>query len=108
MNSPDLDLIERFISAFNAVDFHLQGALHENERVSFRSLVDLYARRHRWWRDAEQLRVFASLRNVIIHDKVEPYEYVCVPTVRTVEDLEGIRDRLIRPERIDPRFSREV
>ena len=108
MPPTDLDLIERFVSAFNAVDFHLQGALGESERASFRSLVDLYARRHRWWRDAEQLRVFASLRNVIIHDKVEPYEYVCVPTTRTVEDLEAIRERLRTPERIDPRFCRAV
>lgn len=108
MNSTDLNLIERFVSAFNAVDFHLQGALGEGDRSSFRALVDLYARRHRWWPDAEPLRVFASLRNVIIHDKIAPYEYVCVPTAQVVEDLEAIRDRLQHPERIDPRFSRAV
>ena len=108
MNPTDLDLIERFISAFNALDFHLQTVMHGAERSSFRGLVDLYAKRHRWWKDAEQLRVFASLRNVIVHDKVEPYQYVCVPTVQTVEDIEAIRDRLLHPERSDPRFRRPV
>lgn len=108
MSPADLDLIERFISAFNAVDFHLQSLLGADERSSFRGLVDLYAKRHRWWQDAEALRVFASVRNVIVHDKVEPYEYPCVPTPRTVETLEAIRDRLLTPERVDPRFRRPV
>jgi len=108
MSPTDLDLIERFISAFNAVDFHLQTVLGAEERSSFRGLVDLYAKRHRWWKDAETLRVCASLRNVIVHDKVEPYEYPCVPTPRTVEALEAIRDRLLNPQRVDPRFRRPV
>jgi predicted transcriptional regulator len=108
MNSTDLDLIERFISAYNAIDFHLETALGEHERSSFRTLVDLFAKRHRWWKDAEKLRVFASLRNVVIHDKVEPYQYVCVPTNETVEAIEAIRDRLAHPERADRKFLRPV
>ena len=108
MNPTDLDLIERFISAFNAIDFHLQALLGESERASFRGLVDVYAKRHRWWRDAETLRVFASLRNVIVHDKVVPYENVCVPTRQTVEAIEAIRDRLLHPERAGKKFAREV
>ena len=108
MSPTDLDLIERFISAYNAIDFHLETALNTDERSPFRGLVDLYAKRHRWWKDAEQLRVFASLRNVIIHDKVEPYQYVCVPTNDTVETIEAIRDRLVHPERADKKFMRPV
>jgi predicted transcriptional regulator len=108
MNQHELDLIERFISAFNALDFHLESALGADHGSPFRGLVDLYAKRNRWWKDAEQLRVFTSLRNVIVHDKVEPYEYVCVPTLHTVETIEAIRDRLLKPERVDPRFFRPV
>ena len=108
MNSSDLDLIERFISAYNAIDFHLETALNSDEKSSFRGLVDLYAKRNRWWRDAEQLRVFASVRNVLIHDKVEPYQYVCVPAQETVADIEAIRDRLLHPQRADKKFMRPV
>lgn len=108
MNSTDLDLIERFVSAYNAIDFFLETALNTDEKSSFRSLVDLYAKRYRWWRDAEPLRVFASLRNVIVHDKVEAYQYVCVPTYDTVETIEAIRERLVHPERADKKFLRPV
>lgn len=108
MNPTDLDLIERFISAYNALDFHLESALGAEPHSSFRSLVDLYAKRHRWWRDAEQLRIFAGLRNVIVHDKVEPYQYICIPARETVEAIEAIRDRLLHPERAAGRFRREV
>ena len=108
MSPSDLDLIERFISAYNAIDFHLETALGTDEKSSFRGLVDVYAKRHRWWRDAEQLRVFASLRNVVIHDKVEAYQYVCVPTNETVQSIEAIRDRLLHPQRADKKFMRPV
>lgn len=108
MSPADIELIERFISAYNAIDFHLEAALHADEHSSFRSLVDLYAKRHRWWRDAEQLRVFAGLRNVIIHDKVAPFEYICVPSQQTVESIEAIRDRLLHPRRAEAQFSRPV
>jgi predicted transcriptional regulator len=108
MNPHELDLIERFISAYNAIDFYLETALNIGDKSSFRSLVDLFAKRHRWWRDAEQLRVYASLRNVIIHDKVEPYQYICAPTNDTVETIEAIRDRLLHPQRADKKFLRPV
>lgn len=108
MSPNDLDLIERFISAYNAIDFYLETALNTDEKSSFRSLVDLFSKRNRWWRDAEQLRVYASLRNVIIHDKIEPYGYICAPTTETVETIEAIRDRLLHPQRADKIFLRPV
>jgi predicted transcriptional regulator len=104
----DIELIERFISAYNAIDFHLEAALRLSEHSSFRSLVDTYAKRHRWWRDADQLRLFAGLRNVIVHDKVAPFEYICVPSQQTVDSIEAIRDRLLHPLRAGQRFLRPV
>ena len=63
-NSPtELDLIERFITAYNAIDNHLQNTLHSGHTSSFRSSVDLYAKRHRGWKDADLLRLVAGLRN---------------------------------------------
>ena len=108
MTPHDLDLIERFIGAFNAIDLHLEGVLHVESNSSFRSLVDLYAKRNRWWKHADQLRIFAGLRNVIVHDKIEPYKYVCVPSEDSVVDIEKIRDSLINPERAVAKFRRDV
>lgn len=107
-NTPaELDLIERLITAYNAIDAHLQNWSRHDGPTSFRSLVDLYARKNRVWKDAELLRTVAGLRNLLIHEKVEPYEYPCVPTLELVEDLEKARDRLLHPARAD-RFTRQV
>ena len=104
----ELNLIERFLVAFNALDSHLQRVLGNESPNSFRSAVDLYARRHKWWRDAELLRTCAGLRNILVHDKFEPYEYPCVPTEALVTRLEAARDRLLHPQRAIPKFGRDV
>ncbi|MDF2439695.1 MAG: hypothetical protein JWN98_679, partial [Abditibacteriota bacterium] len=47
MTPHDLDLIERFIAAYNALDAHLQSTLASSSgHQSFRSLVDHFAKRH--------------------------------------------------------------
>lgn len=108
-NSPtELDLIERFITAYNAIDNHLQNTLHSGHTNSFRSSVDLYAKRHRGWKDADLLRLVAGLRNLLVHERVEPYEYPCVPIEKLVVRLEAARDRLLHPQRVIPRFERKV
>ena len=108
MTPHDLDLIERFVGAYNAIDLHLEGVLKMESNSSFRSLVDLYAKRNRWWKHADQLRIFAGLRNVIVHDKIEAYKYVCVPSEESVASIEKIRDSLINPERAVAKFRRDV
>jgi len=108
MTPHDLDLIERFIGAFNAIDLHLENVLKVESHSSFRSLVDLYAKRNRWWKHADQLRIFAGLRNVIVHDKIEAYKYVCVPAEESVASIEKIRDSLINPEKAATKFRRDV
>lgn len=108
LNPVDMDLIERFIGAFNAIDVYLEKALHVSHNQSFRSLVDLFAKRNKWWNDANWLHVYADLRNIIIHDKVAAFEYPCVPTKATVERVEQIRDALLHPERLLPRFEKPV
>lgn len=109
MTPHDLDLIERFIAAYNALDAHLQSTLAPSGsgHQSFRGLVDHFAKRNAWFRDAEALRTYAQVRNVLVHEKVEAYEYVCVPTPAVVERIEAIRDRLLHPQ-IAARFERPV
>ena len=102
----ELERIERFIAAYNTIDDWVQRELGTEQ--SFRSAVDLFAKRHPWWRDADVLRTFAALRNFLIHEKVRPFDYPAVPGEGAVREIENIRDRLIQPRTIGKEFAREV
>jgi len=107
MTSPEeLQRIERFVAAYNALDDWLQS--HLPEPSTFRSAVDFWAKRHPFWRDAETLRTFAALRNFLVHEKTEPFDYPCVPSQAAVEEIERIRERALHPARIGDKFGREV
>jgi predicted transcriptional regulator len=60
------------------------------------------------WRDADLLKTIADVRNAIVHDKVEPYRYVAVPTPEIVEGLRTCPNRLLNPARAIPKFQRVV
>ena len=105
--SPDeLERIERFIAAYNSVDDWVQRELGTEQ--SFRSAVDLFAKRHPWWRDADALRTFAALRNFLIHEKKQPFDYPAVPGEGATREIEAIRDRLLAPKTLGETFGREV
>ncbi len=107
LTSPEeLQRIERFIAAYNTIDDWIQRQL--NTEQSFRSAVDLFAKRHPYWHDAETLRVFAALRNFLIHEKVRPFDYPAVPGEGAVREIEAIRSRLIAPKLLGDEFAREV
>jgi CBS domain-containing protein len=106
VSSEELARIERFIAAYNVIDDFLQRAMDSPN--TFRSAVDWFARHHPWWKDAETLRVFASLRNFLVHEKTRPFDYPCVPGEAATREIERIRDSLLRPTTIGETFAREV
>ena len=108
MSEEDFDLIERFVTSFNRIDRHLRDLYHADDRMSFGRLVEIHLRKNPHWRDAEALRSFKAVRNVIIHERDLPYRYLFVPTLAAVEEIELLRDRLVSPERLIPRFRRNV
>lgn len=108
MSDLDFDLIERFVTAFNRVDRHLRELYKADERMSFGRLVEIHLRKNPRWRDADALRAFKAVRNVMIHERELPYRYLFVPTRSAVEEMERVRDRLIIPERLIPKFQRTV
>ena len=103
-----LDRIERFIAAQNAIEHYLRETLNEPNRTSYTSMLYEYARRNPSWRARETLRRFAQLRNVVVHEKTRAYEYLSIPVPAVVEEIERIRDRLLNPERVYPQFKRKV
>lgn len=102
----ELARIERFIASFNTLDNWLQS--QPDAPPTFRSAVDWWARRHPYWRDADDLRLFASLRNFLVHEKTRAFDYPCVPSESATRHIEAIRDRLLQPATIGAVFGREV
>ena len=102
----ELRRIERFVAAFNTLDNWLQS--QPDAPPTFRSSLDWWARRHPYWRDAETLRLFTSLRNFLVHETVRPFDYPCVPSESAVREIEAIRERLLHPVTIGQKFGREV
>jgi predicted transcriptional regulator len=108
LSQDQLDLIERFITAYNAIDHYLREQLEVENFVSFSSLVRDYGRRHPRWEAQDDLRMMSDLRNAMVHQRTEAYEYLSVPIPSVVEEIERIREQLTKPERVYPKFRREV
>ncbi len=106
VTNEELARIERFIAAYNAIDDFLQRQMGVPQ--TFRSAVDAFAKRRPYWRDAETLRVFAALRNFLVHEKTRPFDYPCVPGEAATREIEAIRERLTHPASIGERFAKPV
>jgi predicted transcriptional regulator len=57
--------------------------------------------------DGEALRTLASLRNVLVHEKVSSH-YAVIPTPPFVEEIEQLRHRIRHPLLVIPKFRRKV
>jgi CBS domain-containing protein len=108
-DAAELDRIERFLSAFNAIEGRLRQSLDAGNGVGFRELSRRYAHRHRWWkREDDAMEPLAEMRNFLVHRRVEPHVYAAVPRREVVELIESIRDRLTKPRTVHDAFAREV
>jgi predicted transcriptional regulator len=108
LSSEQINLIQQFEADFNAVDHFLRVALDREEHVGFTKVVGKYAERHPGWRDAELLRRIAKIRNLIVHDKIEPFNYPVIPTPAVNEELRKCKEKLINPDRALLTFKRAV
>ncbi len=102
----ELARIERFVAAYNRIDDFLQAQMPSPS--TFRGALDHFASRHPFYRDAETLRVFAALRNFLIHEKTRPFDYPCVPGEAATLEIERIAENLTHPATIGEAFRREV
>jgi predicted transcriptional regulator len=108
LTEEQFNLIQHFEADYNAIDQFLRKAVGVDKSISFTHLLRQYSDKHPGWRDAELLRMIAEVRNTIIHGKVEPYQYVAVPTISTVQKLRACLDRLINRASVIPTFQRKV
>jgi len=104
----DRDRVERFLTAFNAVDRLLRERTGiDDHGVPFRTVLRRFQRGQRW-RGADRLGEFAELRNLLVHETVAPDAWLAVPTEEVVRRLEAIRDRLAGVPRAAQAFRTRV
>lgn len=103
-----LDRVERFQSAYNRVDHFLRKKLKRDNGAAFMGMVKEYAGLYRGWRYRDFLISVAELRNMIVHTKVNPYEYVAIPADYILQQLEECLSSLENPKRVIPTFKRVV
>lgn len=93
--------------SYNRIDAFIRSELRLPPHVPFKELVKQYKEKNVWWRDDEFIRLIASIRNILVHTKRET-GYIMMPTEELVEELRRAEKRLTTPEKVIPRFRREV
>src|ERR1043166_201363 len=78
-------LVDRLIVAFNSMDKHLRALNKAKKSVPFPEILAASIKRSLvTHEDGEALRILASIRNVLAHDKVSSHHAV-IPTLHFVE-----------------------
>src|ERR1043166_5140508 len=101
-------LVDRLIVAFNSMDKHLRALNKAKKSVPFPEILAASIKRSLvTHEDGEALRILASIRNVLAHDKVSSHHAV-IPTLHFVEEIEQLRSRIHEPQLVIPTFRRKV
>lgn len=103
--------IDRFEAAYNRIDRGLGELVDARSprRQTFAARVRIAANRtRRLARHVDFLHEIGELRNALVHNRTEADVYIAVPNQETVDKLEGIERLLLEPEKVLPRFARNV
>lgn len=102
------DLYSRFIDAYNAIDKYMRNELGKQYRdESFLSVLCDYRETRRIFPEFEQLRVFAEVRNVTIHN-IKPNVPLFAPSPEAVKQIEHLKDLITSPPKAMDYSSRDV
>lgn len=99
--------VEDFLNAFNTIEATLKEKTGLEGHESLRTAVHRYQDAHGGWRDYRAIMAFADLRNVVVHQRYERYAYLSVPSEEVVAEIQGIRDRLLKPRTARDEFLRD-
>lgn len=100
---------ERFIAAFNKIDKLLKKELSIQRHTSFARMIEAARRKHPIVQKYEMdLKKFAELRNIIVHEQIAPDYIIAEPHDEIVEKIEHILELLESPVKVFPRFQRSV
>ncbi len=109
VSEADRELIETFVTKYNAIDHHLRAAVGRDASTPFSAVLVEATRRQLVGRaEADALRVVGELRNILTRAKIAEHGYPAVPTMAIVETLDRIYSSLRRPMLAIPAFKRDV
>ena len=97
-----------YIEAYNQIDSHMRTCLKQPVGVGFSKLVGMFCTQYPWIAYDKPLRALANLRNLIDHTMTDHDRPFFLPAPRAVEEIEVIRDKMLHPETVLPRFRRDV
>ena len=100
---------KRFVDSFIQIEEYLQKELGNGDYKPFKSLVDHVAKSNtviKLYQD--ELNSFGNLRNAIVHTRAENSEPIAEPHDSVVELIERIVREITTPEKVIPKFSRQV
>lgn len=101
------DNVDRFIAIYNELDHYLRNLLHRREWVSFKELVITASKFHRVVRKyREDLLQIADLRNILVHSFTG--KAIAEPTDYAIKIANRIKDLIISPPTVIPKFEKEV
>lgn len=105
-----MDNAERFLASFNRIHNHLSFMSNEKaHKKPFYHLLDENEYRNSGVKEYKNdLQIFADLRNVLVHKKLETNRYLAVPTDKVVERIELIESVIKSPPKVYPAFKRDV
>lgn len=103
--------IEEFLHCFAEIERALKGKLgrRANDTTGVRTLIDQYSSQNGFWsNDANQLRGFADIRNVLTHQRGTTVEYPIIIAPSSLKDIRRIRDGLQKPEPVRAKYRKPV
>lgn len=100
---------ERFLAAFNTIEKALKDEFDMHRHFSFSRMIETVKKKHPVVSKHEaDLKKFAELRNVIVHERIAPNYIIAEPHMELVELIEKIRDQILQPTTVVPIYARSV
>lgn len=100
---------DRFLAAFNRIEAYLKEEGDASKYESFSRSLNMAIKNNPIIKNfKEDLEKFSSLRNIIIHEEVRPNFVIAEPHIEIVERIEKIAEIFESPQRVIPKFKREV
>jgi len=104
--------VDRFEAAYNRIDKALSEIIDRPggaRRHTFAAKVRIASNRlRRLGKHVDYLQEIGDLRNALVHNRIDTEAYLAVPSAETVMELERVERSLFSPERVIPRFARQV
>lgn len=99
-----------FLSSFNRIEKELKRQLGNPVNMSFSEAVRRLSKRKDNLIDGNEndLLQLAQLRNAIVHDQVADDFVIAEPNEWAVDRIKEIEEKLLRPEKVLPRFGKKV